>query len=68
MHCHNDQVVTCEISKKSTHMGKPHWLKEISKKNLDPERADAQGVPPSKEWSDPLGQTAWGLMVWEDAV
>jgi hypothetical protein len=54
MHCHKDQVVTCEISKKSTHkMGKPHWLKEIYKKNLDPERADAQGVLPSKEWSDP---------------
>jgi hypothetical protein len=62
MHCHKDQVITCEISKKSTHkMGKPHWLKEISKKNLDSERADAQGVLPSEEWSDPLSQTAWGL-------
>jgi hypothetical protein len=51
-----DQLTTCEISKNlHPKWGKLLWLKEISKKNFDPESAAVLGMLPSRDWVDLLG-------------
>ncbi len=64
--CRMDHFQAHEISESLD----PRWLllKEISKKNPDPESAAVLGVLPSKEWADRPGQPVWSKDYTTDLV